>query len=130
MLMSKIDRSLLRETVFGVIYFSFFYRLSYIVNFFLGREFHNVVTEIDLHYPTISVFIVPYFFYFINIFISPYFIGYKNRTLLNRYTIELIISTTIGFLIYLLYPTWVDRSVFSNESYILDLMYKSNYKGG
>ena len=45
--------------------------------------------------------------------------GVKDRLLLHRFTTTLIISATIGSLIFLIYPTYVDRDVFNIKNKIL-----------
>ena len=112
---SIIDRPLLKEVLFDVFFFSFLYELAIWLNFFRKVELYNVISKVDTYYPTINIFLFPYFFYFIYIFIGPYFIGYKSKELLHKYTTILIVSSTIGFFIFILFPTCVDRSIFKQE---------------
>ena len=112
---SIIDRPLLKEVLFDVFFFSFLYELAIWLNFFRKVELYNVISKVDTYYPIINIFLFPYFFYFIYIFIGPYFIGYKSKELLHKYTTILIMSSTIGFFIFILFPTCVDRSIFKQE---------------
>ena len=112
---SIIDRPLLKEVLFDVFFFSFLYELAIWLNFFRKVELYNVISKVDTYFPTINIFLFPYFFYFIYIFIGPYFIGYKSKELLHKYTTILIVSSTIGFFIFILFPTCVDRSIFKQE---------------
>lgn len=73
-------------------------------------------------YPTIPFFIFPYIMYYIYITLGPIYIGQKNETTLHKYTTDVIIITTTCFIIYLIYPTYIDRSgLISNDSLLFTL---------
>ena len=119
--MFKIDinKTLLKEVLFDVFFFSFLYRLIPFIIKFCDLKLHNVVSKLDLFFPTLTVFVVPYFFFFIFIFFAPYFIGVKDRLLLHRFTTNLLISIMFGSLFFLIYPTYVDRDIFNIKNKIL-----------
>ena len=129
--MFKIDinKTLLKEVLFDVFFFSFLYRLIPFIIKFCDLKLHNVVSKLDLFFPTLTVFVVPYFIFFIFIFVAPYFIGVKDRLLLHRFTTNFLISAIIGFLIFLIYPTYVDRDVFNIKNKILYSIYKYDVGG-
>ena len=114
-----LDKSLLKEVIFCAFSFNFLYHLALFIIKFCDLKLHNVVSKLDLFFPTLTVFVVPYFIFFIFIFVAPYFIGVKDRLLLHRFTTTLIISATIGSLIFLIYPTYVDRDIFNIKNKIL-----------
>ncbi len=126
-LIMHLDKNIAKETVFGVCFFSVLYELAIQLNILGERSYLNVITKLDTYYPTINIFMVPYFFYFLHIFISPYFIGCKDKDLLHRYTTKLVISSTIGFFIFLLIPTCIDRSMFEKDLY--SFLYKFDRYG-
>ena len=113
----RFDKNIAKEVVLGVCFFSVLYEVAIHLNILCGRRFFNVMSKVDTYYPTIRIFVLPYFVHFVHIFISPYFIGCKDRDLLHKYTAKLVISSTIGFLIFLLFPTCVDRSMFEKDLY-------------
>ena len=114
-----VDKSLLKEVFFGFFLFNFLYYFSSFVVELCDLKLHNVVSKLDLFFPTLTVFIVPYFIFIIFFFVASYFMGVKDRLLLHRFTTTLIISATIGSLIFLIYPTYVDRDVFNIKNKIL-----------
>ena len=124
-----INKTLLKEVLFDVFFFSFLYRLIPFIIKFCDLKLHNVVSKLDLFFPTLTVFVVPYFIFFIFIFVAPYFIGVKDRLLLHRFTTNFLISAIIGFLIFLIYPTYVDRDVFNIKNKILYSIYKYDVGG-
>lgn len=101
-----------REILFGVCWFSFLYKFSEFLIKLLDLKKINVVTFLDYYYPTIQLFIIPYISYHIITSIVPIFLGYKNKNVLHKYTANLIISSFIGFLIFVLFPTYVNRIYF------------------
>ena len=115
----KIKKEISKEVVFGIFVFSFLYRFALIINLLCGRDYYNVISKIDLYYPTINMFFVPYFVFYIHIYIAPYFIGYKKKDLLHKYTTTLVMSSAIAFIIFLFFPTYVDKSIFKNRLFIL-----------
>ena len=115
----KIKKEISKEVVFGIFVFSFLYRFALIINLLCGRDYYNVISKIDFYYPTINMFFVPYFVFYIHIYIVPYFIGYKKKDLLHKYTTTLVMSSTIAFIIFLFFPTYVDKSIFKNRLFIL-----------
>ena len=123
-----VDKSLLKEVIFCVFTFNFLYHLASFIIKFCDLKLHNVVSKLDLFFPTLTVFIVPYCIFFIFIFVAPYFIGVKDRLLLHRFTTTLIISATIAFLIFLIYPTYVNRDVFNIKNKILYFIHKHDVK--
>ena len=115
----KIKKEISKEVVFGIFVFSFLYRFALIINLLCGRDYYNVISKIDFYYPTINMFFVPYFVFYIHIYIVPYFIGYKKKDLLHKYTTTLVMSSTIAFIIFLFFLTYVDKSIFKNRLFIL-----------
>ena len=126
MIKIDINKTLLKEVLFDVFFFSFLYRLIPFIIKFCDLKLHNVVSKLDLFFPTLTVFVVPYFIFFIFIFVAPYFIGVKDRLLLHRFTTNLLISATIGSLIFLIYPTYINRDVFNIKNGILNFIYKND----
>ena len=121
-----VDKSLLKEVIFCAFSFNFLYHLALFIIKFCDLKLHDVVSKLDLFFPTLTVFVVPYFIFFIFIFVAPYFIGVKDRLLLHRFTTTLIISATIGSLIFLIYPTYINRDVFNIKNGILNFIYKND----
>ena len=121
-----LDKSLLKEVIFCAFSFNFLYHLALFIIKFCDLKLHDVVSKLDLFFPTLTVFVVPYFIFFIFIFVAPYFIGVKDRLLLHRFTTNLLISATIGSLIFLIYPTYINRDVFNIKNGILNFIYKND----
>ena len=124
--MLRFDKSLLKEVFLGFFLFNFLYYFSSFVVELCDLKLHNVVSKLDLFFPTLTVFIVPYFIFIIFFFVASYFMGVKDRLLLHRFTTTLIISATIGSLIFLIYPTYVDHDVFNIKNGILNFIYRND----
>ena len=66
--MLRFDKSLLKEVFFGFFLFNFLYYFSSFVVELCDLKLHNVVSKLDLFFPTLTVFIVPYFIFIIFFF--------------------------------------------------------------
>ena len=107
-----------KEVIFSVVFFSTIYWVSaLIVNVFELNKL-NAISFIDHLYPTLTFFIIPYSFFYIYIFAGPFYIGYKDETILHKYTTNVVVSSIVGFFIFLIVPTYIDRSEFFNNSFI------------
>lgn len=112
----------IKEVLFTVTYICSLYSLSAIIVKIFNLSKTNTVLYIDHLYPTIPFFIFPYIMYYIYITLGPIYIGQKNETTLHKYTTDVIIITTTCFIIYLIYPTYIDRSgLISNDSLLFTL---------
>ena len=96
----------------GIFFHSLLYFFSaYIVNYF---ELHkiNVVCSFDSFIPQISFFVIPYCFFYIYIVLGPFCIAYYNKKIFYRYFFSFEIGSIIGFLFFIIFPTYVERSSF------------------
>ena len=119
-----MNKRVLKEVIFCYLFFSQLYFLSSVIIKNFSIEKYNVVSIIDYLYPTVLIFIIPYFIYYVYVFIGPYLIGVRSIDELHRYTINLVLSTLIGFVIFLVFPTYIDRSGFDfdKSSFIYNLL--------
>ena len=119
-----MNKRVLKEVIFCYLFFSQLYFISSIIIRFFCMPKYNIVSEIDYLYPTVLIFIIPYFIYYVYLFVGPYLIGLKSIEELHRYTVNLVFSTLIGVIIYLVFPTYIDRSgfVFDESSFLYQIV--------
>lgn len=126
---------IIKEIFVGCMIHVTLYCIAVFINKFLAHKGMNVITAIDYYIPTLTFpFFMFYISYYVLLFLGPCFVGYKNEKTLNRYTTNLIISTTVGFLIFIFFPTYVDRSCFPIDQNCifykpLLLLYKADFNG-
>ena len=90
----------------GIFFHTLLYFFSaHIVNYF---ELHktNVVCGIDSFIPQISFFVVPYCFFYIYIALGPFCIAYYDKKIFYRYFFSFEIGSIIGFLFFIIFPTY------------------------
>ena len=115
----------IKEILFTVLFIGSLYSLSGLIIKIFQLNKTNTIIHIDHILPTIPIFIFPYITYYIYIILGPIFIGQKNETTLHKYTTDVIITTTISFITYLIYPTYVDRSEFTSNNSLLFTIFTS-----
>lgn len=113
----KITPKHINEVLFTVAYFGITYCVAGIIVNAFKLDKTNMLIPLDYKYPTSSIFIIPYCFFYIYIFLGPFFISLKDTDTLHRYTTNLVITSTIGFFIFIIFPTYIDRSGFANNSF-------------
>lgn len=70
---------------------------------------HLIGNKIDEYIPFILIFIIPYVFWYLMLFIMPYKMYQKDKTNFYKYTITTIITVIIANIIFIIYPTIVNR---------------------
>ena len=60
MIKIDINKTLLKEVLFDVFFFSFLYELAIWLNLFRKVEWYNVISKVDTYYPIINIFLFPY----------------------------------------------------------------------
>ncbi len=70
---------------------------------------HLIGNAIDAKIPFNIWFIIPYFIWYLLIFIVPYFLYKKNKDSFMRYIFTYVIVTIIANIIFIIYPSTVDR---------------------
>ena len=115
--MKKIEYKPLILTVALIAFQSFCYFVS---KFFEGNP-NLIGGVIDSKIPFNVWFIIPYCIWYLLIFLIPYYLYKKDKNIFTKYIISYLFCTVIANIIFIIYPTYVDRPVVSGTS-ILELM--------
>ena len=87
---------------------------------------HLIGNSIDDKIPFVLVFIIPYVFWYLMLFIMPYKMYQKDKTNFYKYIITTILIVVIANIIFICYPTIVNRPEISGNN-ILILLTKLIY---
>lgn len=115
--MKKIEYKPLILTVALIAFQSFCYFVS---KFFEGNP-NLIGGVIDSKIPFNIWFIIPYCVWYLLIFLIPYYLYKKDKNIFTKYIISYLFCTVIANIIFIIYPTYVDRPIVTGNS-ILELM--------
>ena len=115
--MKKIDYKPLILTVALIVFQSFCYFVS---KFFEGNP-NLIGGVIDSKIPFNVWFIIPYCILYLLIFLIPYYLYKKDNNIFTKYIISYLFCTVIANIIFIIYPTYVDRPIVIGNS-ILELI--------
>ncbi len=120
--MKKIEVKPLIVALLLIIFQSILYALSKV---FCVTP-HLIGNSIDDKIPFVLVFILPYVFWYLMLFIMPYKMYQKDKTNFYKYIITTILIVVIANIIFICYPTIVNRPELSGNN-ILILLTKFIY---
>lgn len=120
--MKKIEVKPLIVALLLIIFQSILYALSKV---FCVTP-HLIGNSIDDKIPFVLVFIIPYVFWYLMLFIMPYKMYQKDKTNFYKYIITTILIVVIANIIFICYPTIVNRPEISGNN-ILILLTKFIY---
>lgn len=115
--MKKIEYKPLILTVALIVFQSFCYFVS---KFFEGNP-NLIGGVIDSKIPFNVSFIIPYCIWYLLIFLIPYYLYKKDKNIFTKYIISYLFCTVIANIIFIIYPTYVNRPIVTGNS-ILELM--------
>lgn len=115
--MKKIEYKPLILTVALIAFQSFCYFVS---KFFEGNP-NLIGGVIDSKIPFNIWFIIPYCVWYLLIFLIPYYLYKKDKNIFTKYIISYLFCTVIANIIFIIYPTYVDRPIVTGNS-IVELM--------
>lgn len=92
-----------------------FQSICYFVSKLLGGSPHLIGGFIDDKIPFNMWFIIPYCIWYVLIFLIPYYIYKKDKDLFVRYIVSYTLCTIVANIIFIVYPTYVDRPVVSGN---------------
>ena len=115
--MKKIEYKPLILTVALIVFQSFCYFVS---KFFEGNP-NLIGGVIDSKIPFNVGFIIPYCIWYLLIFLIPYYLYKKDKNIFTKYIISYLFCTVIANIIFIIYPTYVDRPIVIGNS-ILELI--------
>lgn len=115
--MKKIEYKPLILTVALIVFQSFCYFVS---KFFEGNP-NLIGGVIDSKIPFNVSFIIPYCIWYLLIFLIPYYLYKKDKNIFTKYIISYLFCTVIANIIFIIYPTYVDRPIVIGNS-ILELI--------
>ena len=98
-----------------------FQSLCYFISKLICGSPHLIGNVIDSKIPFNMWFIIPYCIWYLLIFLIPYYLYKKDKDVFTKYFISYAVCTVIANIIFIIYPTYVDRPVVSGTS-ILELM--------
>lgn len=98
-----------------------FQSLCYFVSKLFGCDPNLIGGVIDSKIPFNVWFIIPYCIWFFLIFLIPYYLYKKDKNIFIKYILSYIICTVIANIIFIIYPTYVDRPIVTGTS-IVELM--------
>lgn len=98
-----------------------FQSLCYFVSKFFGDNPNLIGGVIDNKIPFNMWFIIPYCVWYLLIFLIPYYLYKKDKNIFIKYIISYVFCTVIANIIFIVYPTYVDRPVVTGTS-ILELI--------
>ncbi len=115
--MKKIEYKPLILTVALIVFQSFCYFVS---KFFEGNP-NLIGGVIDSKIPFNIWFIIPYCVWYLLIFLIPYYLYKKDKNIFIKYIISYLFCTVIANILFIIYPTYVDRPIVIGNS-ILELI--------
>lgn len=98
-----------------------FQSLCYFISKLFGSNPHLIGGVIDSKIPFNIWFIIPYCIWYLLIFLIPYYLYKKDKNIFIKYIISYLFCTVIANIIFIVYPTYVDRPVVTGTS-ILELI--------
>lgn len=98
-----------------------FQSLCYFVSKFFGDNPNLIGGVIDSKIPFNMWFIIPYCIWYLLIFLIPYYLYKKDKNIFIKYIISYVLCTVIANIIFIIYPTYVNRPIVTGTS-ILELI--------
>ena len=95
-----------------------FQSLCYFISKLLGGNPTLIGGVIDNKIPFNIWFIIPYCIWYLLIFLIPYYLYKKYKNIFNKYFLAYSLSTFISNIIFIVYPTCVDRPIVTGTSFI------------
>ncbi len=91
------------------------------------QESPNLIgSSIDNHIPFIEYFVYFYVIWYVMLIVVPYMFYKDDKILLKKYLTIYFVSATISNIIFILYPTTIERAVFIPNTFsknIVDIVY-------
>lgn len=82
---------------------------------------HLIGNSIDNKIPFVLIFIIPYVFWYLMLFIIPYKMYQKDKTNFYKYIITTILIVIIANIIFVCYPTIVNRPELTGDNILVKL---------
>lgn len=98
-----------------------FQSLCYFISKLFGSNPNLIGGVIDSKIPFNVWFIIPYCIWYLLIFLIPYYLYKKDKNIFTKYFTSYALSTMIANIIFIIYPTYVDRPIVTGTN-ILELM--------
>lgn len=98
-----------------------FQSLCYFISKLLGGNPTLIGGVIDNKIPFNIWFIIPYCIWYLLIFLIPYYLYKKDKNIFTKYFLAYSLSTFIANIIFIAYPTCVDRPIVTGTS-LIELM--------
>lgn len=98
-----------------------FQSLCYFVSKLFGGNPNLIGGVIDSKIPFNVWFIIPYCIWYFLIFLIPYYLYKKDKDIFIKYILSYIVCTVIANIIFIIYPSYVDRPTVTGNS-IVELM--------
>ncbi len=124
----KIEKNKIKVLIY-IIGLLAFQTIIYFLAKYTPIEPHIVGNDIDNYIPFLSIFIYPYIFWYVMLTLVPYTLYNYNKKSFNRYYLTIAISIILVAIIYVLYPTTMNRpllEVNSLSTFITELIYKAD----
>ena len=109
--MSKKDFKI----IFYIGLFNLFKCFCYFITKVFPLKYHLIGNTLDQKIPLESFFIWFYILWYVLIIFIPYFLYKRNKKLFYKYLILDLICLTIDLIIYVLYPSMIERPVVSGS---------------
>lgn len=90
---------------------------------------HVISSPIDSHIPFLPIFVYPYIFWYLMLIIVPFMIYEYDKELLKKYDQLFMICSSFCILIFLIYPTTIERANFAVNglsSFIVNIIYTAD----
>lgn len=117
-----------KRDIFYIIFPPLFQSILFFITKLFEGNAHNVSYAIDYKIPYLNLFVIFYVLWYAFLLISPYLIYKYDNKLLKEYAITYMICTFICIILFLIYPTTVDRQLIFDDNSILDSIVKFIYK--
>lgn len=99
-----------KKEIFILVILFLYQTFIYLISKLSPFNYHLLKSSFDNKIPFVPIFILFYVSWYAMLFIIPYwFIKKNNKNLFYKYVVSLFISITVCGLIFLLYPTTVER---------------------
>ena len=96
--------------------YSFVYFIVGVINSHYTGKFYNISNIVDKYIPYLSIFIIPYIFFYIYIIVAPLYVSIINDYIYKKFIIASIIGTILGGLTFIIRPTcFIEYNLDSNN---------------
>ena len=111
-----------------IIFPPLFQSIIYFITRLLESSPYNVNSFIDEKIPFLSIFVVFYVVWYLFLIISPLIIYKYNKELLREYALTYIICATISSIIFIFFPTTVERASLNNQELLFEKIVQLIYE--